>query len=245
MQNMHNMLRLQNFDTWLAVLPQATETKMIEIQHEVAQMEDAGTIIYPPTPDRYKALELVAPSEVKVVILGQDPYHGDHQAMGLSFSVGKTVTPPPSLKNIFKELVSDIHCPMPTTGDLTPWAREGVLLLNTCLTVEAHKPASHKDLGWQEVTREIIKQTLLLPQPLVYICWGRFAEKVIKEAKQTLDAVGKTVSNKTYIASTHPSPYSANKPAAGLASFMGSKPFSRTNATLLHQGAQPVRWELP
>lgn len=239
------MQNMQNLDSWLTLLSKDIVAKMTEIQREVAQMEHAGKIIYPPAPDRYKALQLVAPQEVKVVILGQDPYHGNRQAMGLSFSVGKSVTPPPSLKNIFKELVADIHCPMPTTGDLTSWAREGVLLLNTCLTVEAHKPASHKNLGWQEVTCEIVKQTLLFPQPIVYVCWGRFAEKVIKEAKQALTAEGKTVHNKTYLASTHPSPYSANKPAAGLPSFMGSKPFSRTNATLLHQGAQPVHWELP
>lgn len=237
---------MKNIDKWLYLLPQKTIKKLVEIQKNINKLEKQGKTIYPSFTNRYKALELIDPKDVKVVILGQDPYHGENQAIGLSFSVNKGVKIPPSLQNIFKELVSDLNIKMPSSGDLTPWAKEGVLLLNASLSVEKGKPNSHKDLGWHEITREIIKQTLLFDQPIVYLCWGRFAENSIMQAEAEITMNGKKVKGKkTVLSSTHPSPYSAMKPATNLDAFIGSKPFSRANHILIHDGAKPVNWELP
>lgn len=237
---------MQNIDKWLALLPKNTIQKMVDIQDKLKQMEDENIKIYPPKKDRFKALELIDPKDLKVVILGQDPYHGENQAMGLSFSVNNGVKLPPSLQNIFKELVSDLHVEIPSSGDLSPWAKEGVLLLNASLSVEKGKPNSHKDLGWHEITKEIIKQTLLFDQPIVYLCWGQFAENTIMQAEAELTMDNKRVKGKkTVLSSTHPSPYSAMKPATNLDAFIGSRPFSRANHILIHDGAKPVNWELP
>lgn len=237
---------MQNIDKWLALLSDETIKKMIDIQDKITKFEKMGKIIYPTFKNRYKALELVSPENIKVVILGQDPYHGENQAMGLSFSVHKGVKIPPSLQNIFKELTYDLHVKMPASGDLTPWAKEGVLLLNASLSVEKGKPNSHKDLGWHEITKEIIKQTLLFDQPIIYLCWGRFAENTIMQAEAELTMDGKQVKgHKTVISSTHPSPYSAMKPATNLDAFIGSRPFSRTNHILIQDGVKPINWQLP
>lgn len=236
---------MQNIDKWLALLPKNTIKEMVDIQGKLKQIEKNNIKVYPPKKDRFKALELIDPKDLKVVILGQDPYHGKGQAMGLSFSVNKDIKIPPSLQNIFKELNTDLGVKIPDNGDLTPWAEQGVLLLNSCLTVEAKKPASHKDLGWQNVTMEIIKQTLMFDQPIVYLCWGRFAEKVILDAEVELANENKTaIGKKVCLTSTHPSPYSANKPATNLIAFMGSKPFSRTNDILIHNNLTPINWSL-
>lgn len=237
---------MQNIDKWLFLLSKETIKKIVDIQNKIKQFEDNNIKIYPPEKDRFKALELIDPKDLKVVILGQDPYHGENQAMGLNFSVNKGIKIPPSLQNIFKELTYDLHVKMPSSGDLTPWEKEGVLLLNASLSVEKGKPNSHKDLGWHEVTKEIIKQTLLFDQPIVYLCWGRFAEKMIIEAEAELTMENKVVKGKkTVLSSTHPSPYSAMKPTTNLDAFIGSKPFSRTNHILIHNGAKPINWELP
>jgi ATP-dependent DNA helicase PIF1 len=192
--------------------------------------------VYPPNDQRYAALEYMSPCDVKVVLLGQDPYHGPDQAHGLSFSVRPGVALPPSLKNIRKELLSDIMLPETawplTTGDLRPWARQGVLLLNTVLSVEAGKANSHSGFGWESLTTSLLQIVADSHEttPLVFLAWGRYAQNVI--SKLTLR------SHHTVISSAHPSPLSAHN------GFFGSKPFSAVNTALVAGGATPIRWEL-
>lgn len=165
---------------------------------------------------------------VKVLIVGQDPYPTPGHAMGLSFSVAPGVTPPRSLQNIFTELVDDLGVPRPTSGDLTPWSREGACLLNRVLTVRAGAPGSHRSRGWEEVTDLAIDALVARDQPLVAILWGRDAQ-----------SLGPRLSRTPMICSPHPSPLSASR------GFFGSHPFSRANALLAEQGAAPVDWRLP
>lgn len=231
---------MRNLDKWLTLLPKDIIEKMVDIKNKINQIEDNGTKVYPPESDRFKALELVDPKDLKVVIIGQDPYHGEGQAMGLSFSVNKGVKIPPSLRNIFKELNNDLDIPIPGNGDLTPWAKQGVLLLNSCLTVEAKKPASHKDLGWQDFTKEIVKLTLEMPQPIVYLCWGKFSLDIIEKAKKECEIEGA----KEILTSTHPSPFSANNKKSDLKPFIGSKPFSKTNEILIENDSKPIDWKI-
>ena len=185
--------------------------------------------IYPPKNEIFNAFRHTAFKDVKVVILGQDPYHGPHQAEGLSFSVKNDVRKPPSLQNIFKELNSDLNIPFPETNSLIPWADQGVLLLNTVLTVEASHPASHKGLGWEEFTDEVIRILNAKETPIVFILWGAFAK-----SKKTL------ITNPIHyiIESAHPSPFSANN------GFFGSKPFSKTNNFLISKGLTPIDWTI-
>ena len=185
--------------------------------------------IYPPKNEIFNAFRHTAFKDVKVVILGQDPYHGPHQAEGLSFSVKNDVRKPPSLQNIFKELNSDLNIPFPETNSLIPWADQGVLLLNTVLTVEASHPASHKGLGWEEFTDEVIRILNTKETPIVFILWGAFAR-----SKKTL------ITNPIHyiIESAHPSPFSANN------GFFGSKPFSKTNNFLISKGLTPIDWTI-
>jgi uracil-DNA glycosylase len=164
-----------------------------------------------------------------VVILGQDPYHGSGQAMGLSFSVPKGVKPPPSLVNIFKELKSDIGLPIPTHGDLTPWARQGVLLLNAVLTVRENEPASHAKIGWMHFTDAVIRKISDEKKGIVFLLWGKFAEQkqiLIDETKHFV------------LKAAHPSPFSADK------GFFGCKHFSKTNELLAKQGLQVIDWHI-
>ncbi|MFR7797405.1 MAG: uracil-DNA glycosylase, partial [Collinsella sp.] len=141
----------------------------------------AEQTIYPAQDDILNALAYTPADQVKVVILGQDPYHGPNQAMGLSFSVPATQTKlPPSLHNIYKELKADLGCPIPATGDLTPWAQQGVLLLNTTLTVREHAANSHAKLGWSTLTDYVIERCCQLPQPVVFLAWGRFAQQMVE-----------------------------------------------------------------
>jgi uracil-DNA glycosylase len=164
-----------------------------------------------------------------VVILGQDPYHGSGQAMGLSFSVPKGVKPPPSLVNIFKELKSDIGLPIPTNGDLTPWAKQGVLLLNAVLTVRENEPASHAKIGWMHFTDAVIKKISDDKKGVVFLLWGKFAEQkqiLIDETKHFV------------LKAAHPSPFSADK------GFFGCKHFSKTNELLAKQGLQVIDWHI-
>lgn len=173
--------------------------------------------IFPPKNYILRALSLTDYDNVKVVILGQDPYHGVGEANGLAFSVNNGITLPPSLKNIYKELNSDLGLNIPTTGDLTCWAKEGVLLLNSVLTVEKDKPASHKNLGWEKFTDAIISKVNEKETPVVFILWGNFAK-----SKKNLITNPKHL----VIESSHPSPFSCNY------GFFGSRPFSRTNEFL-------------
>lgn len=167
-------------DEWRSVLPSHVVQKSEELLARVEEMR-INQVIYPPQDDVLNALASCAPSEVRAVILGQDPYHGPGQAMGLSFSVPAGEKLPPSLRNIYKEMVSDLGCGMPKSGDLTPWANQGVLLLNTTLTVREHEAASHAKLGWQVLTSHVVKACFELPQPVVFLAWGRHAQQLIEK----------------------------------------------------------------
>ena len=185
--------------------------------------------IYPPKDYIFNALKLTSYKDTKVVIVGQDPYHGEHQAHGLSFSVQKGVKLPPSLQNIYKELESDLGIPPRTDGDLTGWAKQGVLMLNAVLTVEKDKAASHRNLGWESMTDYIIKLLNKKDEPVVFILWGNFAKEKAKLI---------TNPNHYIIISPHPSPFSA------YSGFFGSKPFSKTNEFLISKKMQPIDWSL-
>lgn len=185
--------------------------------------------IFPPKDNIFNALKLTEYQDVKVVIVGQDPYHGFGEAHGLSFSVQKGVKIPPSLVNIYKELENDLDIPRKTHGDLTGWAKQGVLLLNAVLTVEQDKPSSHKGLGWELFTDYIIKILNNYDTPIVFILWGNFArskKKFITNSKHLV------------IESAHPSPFSA------YSGFFGSKPFSKTNEFLMKNKKEPIDWSL-
>ena len=185
--------------------------------------------IYPPKDYIFNALKLTSYKDTKVVIVGQDPYHGEHQAHGLSFSVQKGVKLPPSLQNIYKELESDLGIVLRTDGDLTGWAKQGVLMLNAVLTVEKDKAASHRNLGWEPMTDYIIKLLNKKDEPVVFILWGNFAKEKAKLI---------TNPNHYIIISPHPSPFSA------YSGFFGSKPFSKTNDFLISKKMQPIDWSL-
>lgn len=185
--------------------------------------------IYPPKNKILRALSLCDYNNVKVVILGQDPYHGTGEANGLSFAVSEGIKLPPSLKNIYKELYDDLGIEPSTNGNLECWAREGVLLLNAVLTVEKDKPASHKNIGWEEFTDSIIKLLNEKETPVVFILWGNFA----KSKKQFI-----TNSKHLVIESSHPSPFSASY------GFFGSKPFSRTNKFLRDNNIKEINWKV-
>ena len=183
-------------------------------------------IIYPQYKDIFNALRFTDYDEVKVVILGQDPYHGEHEAHGLSFSVQKGVRMPPSLRNIFKELYDDVGAKRDLT-DLTDWANQGVLLLNSIMTVVKDKPLSHKDKGWEIFTDYIIEKLGEREEPLVFILWGSYArskKQLIKNKKHLI------------LESVHPSPLSANR------GFFGSKPFSKTNNFLKNNNIETIKW---
>lgn len=207
---------------------------------ERAERERAeGKIIYPPQNQIFNALNLTPPENLKVCIIGQDPYHGPGQANGLAFSVNQDICPPPSLDNIFRELIIDLNLPMPRYGDLTPWTQQGVMLLNTSLTVYHKQPASCTDWGWDIFVKHIIQTSLYLQQPTVYILWGAHARKTFAQCVNPRPDI------KITFMSTHPSPYSANKPAGNIQAFLGSRVFSRTNGLLEHMGVAPVDWRLP
>lgn len=196
---------------------------------EFIKKEYQEKTIYPKQTEIFKAFRNTSYKDTKVVILGQDPYHGVDQAEGLSFSVKVGIQKPPSLQNIFKELNSDLGLPIPQHGSLVSWTEKGVLLLNTVLTVEANKPASHKDLGWEKFTDEVIKKVNEKDTPVVFILWGSFAR-----SKKNL------ITNQLHyiVESPHPSPFSAYN------GFFGSKPFSKTNDFLISNNLDPIDWKI-
>lgn len=204
----------------------------IKEQHDFSEMEAfleeayQNTTVYPARENVYQAFDLTPLDNVKVVILGQDPYHGPNQAHGLAFSVQPDAKFPPSLRNIYKELESDIGCKR-TSPHLQDWAKEGVLLLNTVLTVEAHKAHSHKNIGWEIFTNEIIKSISRELEDIVFILWGKPAQEKIKLIDTERHHIIKSV---------HPSPLSAHR------GFFGSKPFSETNQFLKSKGKEPINW---
>ena len=200
-----------------------------EIKQFILSEKNKGKRVYPPGSQIFNAFNLTPFDQVKVVILGQDPYHGPGQAHGLSFSVPQGIPQPPSLVNIFKELKSDLGIDPPKHGNLESWAKQGVLLLNAVLTVNDAEAASHKNAGWEKYTDAVIKTISDRKQHVVFILWGRFAQN-----KETL-----IDSHKHFIIkSAHPSPLSA------YAGFFGSKPFSKANAYLREHGVEEIDWKL-
>lgn len=189
-----------------------------------------GHRIYPPGPRMFAAFDLTPWSEVRVVILGQDPYHGPGQANGLSFSVNPGVPLPPSLQNIYKELRADLGQEPPPDGDLSRWAEQGVLLLNATLSVRAHQAGSHQKRGWEPFTDAVVRRLNDHPRRLVFLLWGSFARRKAEAIDRQRHAV---------IESPHPSPLSAHR------GFFGSKPFSRTNAKLREWGEPEIEWASP
>jgi uracil-DNA glycosylase len=217
--------------SWLKVLHKEFEKDyMIKLKAFLKQEKDAGYKIYPKGTDIFNAFKQTPFDDLKVVILGQDPYHGVNQAHGLSFSVQKGINPPPSLKNIYKELVTDIPgFAIPNHGDLTEWAEQGVLLLNATLTVRDSSPASHQKKGWEELTDQVIKTISDKKEGIVFILWGAYAQakaELIDKSKHFI------------IKSPHPSPFSADR------GFFGSKPFSKTNEILKKEGRKPIDWQI-
>ena len=188
-----------------------------------------GKTIYPPGALIFNAFDKTPFDKVKVVILGQDPYHGPGQAHGLSFSVQPGVKPPPSLVNIYKELQTDIGLPTPTSGNLDHWAEQGVLLLNAALTVRANEPASHATIGWADFTNAVINKLSDEKTGIVFLLWGRFAH----EKQSLIDETRHFV-----LKAAHPSPFSADK------GFFGCKHFSKTNEILSKQGIDPIDWSV-
>ena len=194
--------------------------------NKIKQLYDKK-VVYPEQDNIFRALKLTPYSNVKVVIVGQDPYHGEREANGLSFSVSPGIKLPPSLKNIYKELYDDLKIDRKDNGDLTDWAEEGVLLLNSVLTVEKDKPASHRNFGWELLTDYIIKSLNEKNEPVVFILWGNFAKNKAKYI---------TNQHHLIITSPHPSPFSARY------GFFGSKPFSKANNFLISNDISPIKW---
>ena len=214
---------------WDIVLKNVFEGEGFNNFLNVVKNEYSKNTCYPKYENIFNALKATPYGNVKVVIIGQDPYHGEGEAHGLSFSVQDGIKFPPSLQNIFKELRDDLGYDIPKSGNLTKWAKEGVLLLNSILTVEANKPLSHKDLGWQRLTDHIIKLINMKNEPVVFILWGSYArsKKVFITNKKHL-----------VIESVHPSPLSAYN------GFFGSKPFSKTNNFLKQNNIKEVNFNL-
>lgn len=213
--------------TWNEILAEEMEKDYYQELQAFVQKRRAEVRVFPEEKNVFNALELTPFESVKVVILGQDPYHGFGQAHGLSFSVQKGIPLPPSLKNIYKELQEDIGGDFPTEGDLTHWAKQGVLLLNTVLTVEEGNANSHKGKGWERLTNRLIESLNELKHPVIFILWGKPAQD---KEKLIINP------NHVILKAPHPSPLSAYR------GFFGSKPFSRVNDILIQQGQTPIRW---
>ena len=212
--------------TWTEILAPIKNTEYFTTLWEKVKEEYQTTKCFPPKSQIFRAIELTPFDEVKVVIIGQDPYHNDNQANGLCFSVSDKVKAPPSLKNIFKELEADLGIKK-TSNELEMWAKQGVLLLNATLTVRAHEANSHKDLGWGQFTDFIIKEISDKKENVVFVLWGAFAQK----------KAGLIDTKKHFIIqSVHPSPLSARK------GFFGSRPFSKINQFLEEKGKEPINW---
>lgn len=214
---------------WQPVLASETAQPYFQQLEAFLAEERAAHIVYPPDAEVFAALELTPYDQANVLILGQDPYHGDGQAHGLAFSVRPDIATPPSLVNMFKELHSDLGIAPPNTGYLVPWAQQGVLLLNTVLTVRAHEANSHKGKGWEHFIDAVIRALNAKAEPVVFVLWGNNAQK----KRALIDATRHTV-----IQSAHPSPLSARN------GFFGSRPFSLINAALRANGKKEVDWRL-
>lgn len=217
--------------SWLKVLSDELEKPYFkELKSFLLNEQQKGFIVFPKNEDIFNAFNYTPFDQVKVVILGQDPYHGQGQAHGLSFSVQKGIIPPPSLKNIYKELANDIQdFQIPNHGDLTSWAKQGVLLLNATLTVNAHQPGSHQKRGWEKFTDHVISEISGKKTGVIFLLWGKFAQ----QKEDLIDTTKHHV-----LKAAHPSPFSAYN------GFLGSKPFSKTNDILKKQGLSPINWQI-
>jgi uracil-DNA glycosylase len=215
---------------WQPVVGEELAKPYFQKLEELLAEQRRNYTVFPPRDQIFSALELTPYDQVKVLLLGQDPYHDDGQAHGLCFSVQPGVRPPPSLVNIFKELHDDIGCKVPNNGYLVPWAKQGILLLNAVLTVRAHSPNSHKNKGWEKFTDAVIRKVSDKEDPVVFVLWGGYAQKKVP----LIDT-----SRHTIVQSAHPSPLSARS------GFFGSKPFSKINAALTASGKAPIDWQLP
>lgn len=215
--------------SWLHKLQNEFNQPYFQKLKQFVQDQYNDSVVYPDKELIYEAFNQTHFKDIKVVIIGQDPYHGENQAHGLSFSVKNNHKLPPSLKNIYKELSCDLKVTIPKTGDLTPWAKQGVLLLNATLTVSAKSPGSHQKKGWEIFTDKIIELISNEKENVVFILWGKYAQNkgvIVDELKHLI------------IKSPHPSPFSARR------GFFGSKPFSKTNEYLLNKNIKPVDWTL-
>ena len=228
---MNDTRQIKLEDSWKqALADEFTAEYMSKLRGFLLEQKRAGKRIFPPGDEIFSALDYTSIENTKVVILGQDPYHGIGQAHGLCFSVKPGIDIPPSLVNIYKELRADVGFNLPAHGCLTYWAQQGVLLLNAVLTVEAHKAASHQGKGWERFTDKIVDVLNRKKQGLVFLLWGSYAQK-----KGTMiDGARHLV-----LHSPHPSPLSANR------GFFGNKHFSQANDYLIKQGAAPIDWQLP
>ena len=204
------------------------EKPLLSVKSLLEKEKRLGKEIFPSTENIFRALELVSPEDVKIVVVGQDPYHNINQANGLAFSVNENNIIPPSLKNIYREIKRDLNSETLQTGDLTQIAKQGVLFLNSALTVEAHKPGSHLNIGWQEITDSIIS-LLSSEKNIVFMLWGNFAQLKEKFIDLNSNLVLKT---------SHPSPLSAYR------GFIGSRPFSKSNKFLKSKGKKTIAWSL-
>ncbi|MBS4236197.1 uracil-DNA glycosylase [Campylobacter vulpis] len=214
---------------WLEFLEEEFKKPyFLDIKRQYIETLKAGKIIYPPANLTFNAFNLTSLNSLKIVLLGQDPYHKQNQAMGLSFSVPKGVPIPPSLRNIFKELNADLGVKIPQNGDLSAWARQGILLLNAIFSVEENKPLSHSLWGWQEFSDNVIKKLSLEKEGLIFILWGKFAQN----KKDLIDTKKHFI-----LEAAHPSPLARQ-------GFLGCRHFSKSNALLETIGKEPIKWDL-
>jgi uracil-DNA glycosylase len=228
-RNLETAMNKQLPPSWQKVIGEEFAKPYFQKLEAFVDGERAAHQVFPPEDEVFNAFQQTPFNKVEVVVIGQDPYHGDNQAHGLCFSVRVGVKPPPSLVNIFKELHSDLGCKIPNNGCLLPWAQRGVLLLNAVLTVRAHQANSHKDHGWEEFTDAAIRAIDARAQPAVFLLWGAYAQKKGK----IIDATRHRV-----IKGAHPSPLSVAK-------FLGSRPFSAVNKALDELGQKPIDWQIP
>ncbi|WP_459659849.1 hypothetical protein ACL9Z5_002072 [Acinetobacter calcoaceticus] len=230
-QQQDKLSKVQLEESWkISLAPFLLSPQMDNLRDFLFQEKQAQKIIYPPNKQIFSALNTTPLADVKVVILGQDPYHGPNQANGLSFSVQKGIALPPSLRNIFHELHTDLGIPAPRHGDLTKWAKQGVLLLNSVLTVEAGQPTSHQKQGWEAFTDEVIDVLNEQREHVVFILWGAYAQRKGQRINRDRHLV---------LTAAHPSPLAANR-----GGFFGCKVFSKTNQYLKQHGIEPIDWQL-
>lgn len=216
--------------SWQPLLGGEFDKPYFQGLREFVDRERQEHMVYPPEPEVFSAFQLTPYDDVNVLLLGQDPYHNENQAHGLCFSVRPGIKPPPSLKNIFKELRDDLGCKIPNNGYLVPWAQQGMLLLNAVLTVRAHEANSHKNKGWETFTDTVIRAVNEKQDRVIFVLWGSYAQK----KRALIDT-----SRHTIIEGVHPSPLSAK------GGFFGSRPFSKINSTLQEHGKPAIDWQIP